>query len=227
MEGNVPAENVEVESVIPQPAPHKKELPEVITVRNFKEYVGEALLIIFSVLLALGVTELIDSWHEKQQAREVLHELREEIMHNKESEEIQYAYHIQVLKNIDSAMRNPAYAARVIDSGYFHLDSIAPHGVMYRDLSDVMWQIARQNNIFSKIDLSTYSLLTEIYDDQRRITGAEEKIGAVLLSWESRKIENRRTTLIIMRDNYKGWAVDRAPGLIGQYDKAIKALEKY
>jgi len=29
-----------------------------------------------------------------------------------------------------------------------------------------------------------------------------------------------------MRDNYKGWAVDRAPGLIGQYDAAIKAIEE-
>lgn len=216
-----------VQNVTPQPVHHKKELLEVVTVRNFKEYVGEALLIVFSVLLALGVTEAIDSWHEKQEAKEILHELREEIIHNKESEEAQYAYHIQVLKNIDSALRNPGYAAKVIDSNYFHLDSIAPHGVMYRDLSDVMWQIAKQKNIFSKMDLGTYSLLTEIYEDQRRITGAEEKIGAVLLSPESRKNENRRQTFILMRDNYRGWAVDRAPGLIELYNKAIEALEGY
>jgi len=224
---NVPAEEIKVQSIEPQPVPHKKELLEVVTVRDFKEYLGEALLIVFSVLLALGVTELINSWHEKQEAKEILHQLREEIIHNKESEEIQYAYHLQVLENIDSALHNDAFAAKIIDSNNFHLDLIAPEGVMRRDLDDIMWQAAKQKNIFSHITLKDYTLLTQIYDYQRRITGAEDKIGAVLLSWESRRPENRRATLILMRDNYKGWAVDRAPGLISLYQKAIDVLKDY
>jgi len=224
---NMPAEVARIESVEPKPVPHKRELLEVITVRNFKEYLGEAALIVFSVLLALGVTEFINSQHEKQEAKEILHQLREEIIRNKESEEIQYAYHLQVLKNIDSALSNEAFAAKIVESGYFHLKYIAPEGVLRRDLNDVMWQIAKQKNIFSRIDLKDYSLLTEIYDHQQRITNSEDKIGSVLLSWESRKPENRRTTLILMRDNYRGWAVDRAPGLIGLYQKAIDVLKDY
>jgi len=224
---SVPAEEIKVQSIEPQPVPHKKELLEVVTVRNFKEYVGEALLIVFSVLLALGVTELINSWHEKQEAKEILHQLREEIIHNKESEEIQYTYHLSVLHNIDSALHNDVFAAQVIDSGEFHLSLIAPEGVLRRDLDDVMWQIAKQRNIFSHIDLKEYSLLARIYDHQQKITNSEEKIGAVLLSWESRKPENRRETFILMRDNYKGWAVDRAPGLISLYQKAIDVLKEY
>lgn len=229
MEENKPAENATHEKHVMVPhTPHdKKQILHVVSIRDFKEYVGEAMLIVFSVLLALGVTELINSWHEKQEAKEILHQLREEIIRNKESEEIQYTYHLQVLKNIDSALNNPAFAASIIDSGYFHLKYIAPEGVLRRDLNDVMWQIAKQKNIFSKIDLRDYTLLTEIYDHQQRITSSEEKIGAVLLSWESRKMENRRTTLILMRDNYKGWAVDRAPGLIQLYQKAIDVLKEY
>ena len=227
MEDNLPAGPAKEEAQALPPVKKKKEIPEVITVRNWKEYLGESLLIIFSVFLALLVTEYFNQLHEKQQAREILHELKEEITHNKESEEIQYAYHLGVLEKIDSALYNPAFAAKIIDSGFFHLGMIAPSGVMRRDLNTVMWEIAKQNNIFSKIDLSTYSLLTEIYDHQQKITGAEEKIGAVLLSWESRKVENRHTTLILMRDNYKGWAVDRAPGLLQLYQKAIDALKEY
>jgi hypothetical protein len=30
-----------------------------------------------------------------------------------------------------------------------------------------------------------------------------------------------------IRDNYKGWAFDRAPGLIHQYAEAIKAVDDY
>ena len=106
-------------------------------------------------------------------------------------------------------------------------NTIAPEGVLRHDLSDVAWQIAKQNNIFSKIDLSTYSLLTDIYANQQRITNSEQEIGHVLLSFESRRSENLRTTLILIRDNYHGWAVDRTPNLLNLYQEAIDKLSKY
>src|SRR5439155_25333750 len=81
-----------------------KELPEVSVVRNWKEYLGESLLIVFSVILALGLTEVINKINEGQRTKEVLHQLREELIINKKAEEEQYAYHLQVLKNINSAL---------------------------------------------------------------------------------------------------------------------------
>src|SRR6476646_9890911 len=91
-----------------------KELPEVSVVRNWKEYLGESLLIIFSVVLALGLTEVINNLNEKRKTNEVLHQLREELIANKKAEEEQYQYHLQVLKNIDSALRNPSFAQQFI-----------------------------------------------------------------------------------------------------------------
>ncbi len=212
----------------PAPSPVKKdERPEIITVRNWKEYLGESLLIIFSVSLAIILTEVFAKIHEAQQTREVLHQLREELISNKESEEIQYAYHLQVLKNIDSALHNDNFQKSFIDSGRIKLSVIAPLGVLRKDLNDIAWQIAKQDNIFSKIDLKTYSLLTDIYDNQQRITKSEDDIGKVLLSFESRKPENARITLMLMRDNYHAWAVDRAPNLLELYKKAIYELSKY
>ena len=49
---------------------------EVITVRTWKEYVEECLLIVFSVVLALVVTEAFNTRHENQHINEVLHQLR-------------------------------------------------------------------------------------------------------------------------------------------------------
>jgi hypothetical protein len=87
--------------------------------------------------------------------------------------------------------------------------------------------VAKQNNIFSKIDLSTYGLLTDIYNNQDRITKSEEEIANVLLSWESRRPENLRTALILVRDNYHAWAVNRAPSLLKEYAEAIDRLKNY
>ncbi|HSZ33617.1 MAG TPA: hypothetical protein VK772_09900 [Puia sp.] len=203
------------------------ERPEVIVVRNWKEYLGESLLIVFSVALAIILTEVFTKIHEDRQTREILRQLRQELISNNEAEEIQYQYHLRVLHNIDSALEDEKYRKTFIDSGNVHLTIIAPYGVMRKDLNDVAWQVAKENNIVSKLDLKTYSLLTDIYDNQQRIIKSEDEIGKVLLSYESRKPENAKITLILVRDNYHAWAVDRAPDLLEKYKKAINELNDY
>ena len=221
-------ENIQDENKAPVQIKKKKEdLPEVITIRNAKEYFGESLLIIFSVVLALLLTELFNKIHENNRGSEILQQLKQELADNKKSEEIQYAYHLQVLKNIDSALAYPAFASQFINNGVLNLKLIAPDGVRRVDLNDVAWQLAKENNILSKLDLDTYGLLTHIYDQQQHITSSEDKIGSILLSWESRKPENLRTTLILTSNNYHAWAVDRAPELLRKYQLAIDKLSHY
>src|SRR5580704_16211769 len=135
--------------------------------KNLERVPEESVLIVFSVVLALLLTTLFQKLHENKQTREVLHELREELITNKKSEEIQLTYHLQVLKNIDSALADPAIAQKFINNGVLNLKIIAPEGVLYRDLNDVAWEVAKQNNIFAKLDLRTYSLLTNIYANQQ------------------------------------------------------------
>jgi hypothetical protein len=205
----------------------KKEPLEVVSKRTWREYIEESLLIVFSVVLALFLTELFQKLHENNQLRQVVHELREELTTNKKAEEIQLRYHLQVLKNIDAALADPAIAHQFINNGELNLKIIAPEGVLCRDLNDVAWQVAKQNNIFAKLDLSAVNLLTTIYDNQQRIMSSESEISKVLEAWESRQPENLRTTLILVKENYLGWAVDRAPELLTKYQQAIDKLSSY
>jgi hypothetical protein len=195
--------------------------------RDLREYLGESLLIIFSVFLALLVTEYINNLHEKSQTRELMENIKNELIKNKQMEQAQYAYQQTVIKRIDSAINDPALQHKIIANGEFHYEYIFSrgHGVLYGDLSKVAWEVAKSQNIFPKIDVKLVDQLTSIYDDQERIAKLEDKIASIFLSYESRNENNARQTLILMRDNYKGWAVDRAPGLILQYDAAIKAIE--
>ncbi len=213
--GNQPNDN-------PKPIIDKKQ--EVYILRDWKEYAGESLLIIFSVLLALILTEFINSLHEKNETRDLLVNIRKELKVNRMLEKEQYAYHQQVLRSIDSALANPELQKKIVSNDEFHLKYIAPHGVLYRYLDDVAWDVAKSHNISSKVDIKTMYLLTYIYQDQARIMKVEDEVAKVFLSREAGKVENARATLILIKNNYKGWAVDRAPGLLKQYDKAIKLL---
>ena len=210
----------------PEQKPEKKHIPEVYTLRDWKEYVGESLLIIFSVLLALVLTEFINNLHEKKETRELLENIRRELVTNKQYETEQYAYHLKVLRSIDSAIKDPAIQKKIVYDDEFHLKAVAPHGVLYHYLDDVAWEVAKGHDISSKVNLKTIALLTYIYQDQARIMKVEDEIAKVFLTREAGKPENAHATLILMRDNYLGWAVDRVPGLLKQYDEAIALLDK-
>jgi hypothetical protein len=61
------------------PIPHKKlkiateaHKPHVYVLRDWKEYLGESALIIFSVLLALVLTEYFNNLHDKKETRKYL-----------------------------------------------------------------------------------------------------------------------------------------------------------
>jgi hypothetical protein len=227
-ETSTPKENKEESLQFPLPRRPKRALPEVVMVRNWKEYLGESLLIILSVVLALILTEIFNKIRDDRQTREVLHQLRQELIDNKKHETEQYHYHLQVLKNIDSALRHPEFAKRFISNGEINLEgTVAPLGVISNDLNNVAWEVAKQKDVFAKLGFTTYSLLTDIYNNQQRITSSEDKIGALLLSWESRKPENLKTTLILFHDNYIAWDVERAPRLLDMYQQAIEKLSGY
>ena len=214
------------EPIQPVPSPKKKHHhPQVIIVRDWKEYLGESALIIFSVLLALILTEVISKIHEQQETKQFLKDIRDELIENKKREQEQYAYHMQVLKNIDSALHNIKFQEQIVTNQEFNLNLIAPDGILYRYLYDVAWQIAKQHDIASKIDIEDMSILTHIYEEQGRIMKSEEEIAKIIFDRQSRDPANTRVTLILMRDNYHGWAVDRVKRLMEEYQTEIDKLK--
>jgi len=205
----------------------KHKLHKVLVERDWKDYLGESMLIVFSVVLALMLTEVINKIHENHQTGEILKNLREEIVANERLETEQYAYHLQVLKNIDSALSYPDYQKKFLNNGILNFDLIAPKGVLLYDLNNVAWQVAKQANIIDRISNDDYRLLNYIYDQQDRFLNLEKGIGDAVLSRESRTAADNRISLILVKDNYTAWVVSRAPGLLRSYRQAIQILEKY
>ncbi len=215
----------------PAPPPHnavtRRHHPKVIIEKDWKEYIGESVLIIFSVVLALILTEVITTIHEDHQTKEIIRGIRQELSENERLEAAQYTYHLQVMKNIDSLLSNAEAEKKFIDKGIIKFDMIAPRGVLLYDLNDVAWQVAKQANIVSKIDITEYSLIAGIYNKQERMLNLEKEIAGIVFTRESRTAADNRVTLILLKDSYAGWAVNQAPDLLNKYHKAIQLLEKY
>jgi hypothetical protein len=197
----------------------------VYPIRDWKEYLGESLLIIFSVLLALIGTEYIGKLHERENTKLLLKDVSTELQHNRKAIQEMQAYNLQVLRNIDSVLKSSNLQERLVSNGEFHLNIIAPEGVLYRYLDNEAWTIAINNNIMSKIDLESISVLTKVYQDQERITKVEDEVAKVIFDRASRDPKQVKTTLMIIRDIYHGWAVDRVHFLLSRIDEALKKID--
>jgi hypothetical protein len=203
-------------------APQEKQPPG----KSTREYLADALLIVFSVLLALILNEIRNNWQEKRHTRQLLANLRTELQNNKRLLEEQYRYHTGVLRNIDSALVHEPYRNLIFSDDKIHLQVMAKEGVGLADFDQTAWEIAKANNIVSKIDMETMSLLNNIARQHSRIEKIEDEVAKVIFAPGSRKKENARETLLLMSYAYHGWAVDRTPGLLKSYELAIQKLEK-
>src|ERR1044072_2425022 len=92
----------------------KEKHPVVVVERNWKDYLGECLLIVFSVILALILTEFINNLNEKRKTNEVLRQLKDELADNLRLAKEQYNYHLQVINRFDSAINNSSIAQNFI-----------------------------------------------------------------------------------------------------------------
>jgi hypothetical protein len=115
---------------------------------------------------------------------------------------------------------------KLVSNDEFHLNQIAPHGVLYRYLDNDAWTIAKNNDIMSKIDIESISILSRVYEEQDRIRKVEEEVARVLFDRVSRDPGQVHKTLILIRDIYHGWAVDRVPGLLSTIDAAILKIDR-
>jgi hypothetical protein len=199
----------------------------VYTIRDWKEYLGESLLIIFSVLLALILSEFINNLHEKENTRILLKSIVAELDHNKIFIQEMNNYNLEVLKKIDSALVDKDLQQKIVSNDEFHLNVIAPQGVLYRYLDDEAWTIAKSNNIMSKLDIETVSVLTKVYEDQTHLYKVEDEVAKVILNRDSRDPNKVHSTLMLIRDNYHAWAVDRTAFLLQKIEDAKKKVESY
>ena len=117
----------------------KKDVSPISHKKNWKDYLGESVMIVFSVLLALILSEFASNIHERQNTKIQLTSIVNELNHNETALEELHTYNLKVLKNIDSALSNKQFQKEIITNDEFHLNLIAPQGVLYRNFESEAW----------------------------------------------------------------------------------------
>jgi hypothetical protein len=187
------------------------------------KYMAEAVLIVFSVLLAFILNEYRENYLENNLLQDNLAEISDEIKANLSLLQEALPYHKEVLKNIQTFLKD--------DSGLelndrLLLYSIAPDGIIQNPLSSTAWYVFTDNELTTKIDFKTTYQLSQAYHAQEHfVEHIIAKIIDLLISRDAVDKDEIHTTLLMLDVHFND-LIQQETILIEHYKNALKQIEE-
>lgn len=171
--------------------------------RTFKDYLFQALLIIFSVLFALLINRYTENLKVKKQKNIAWSSIQQELTSNHAILLDWQQRHEKIFFRINELLELPD---DILQEKFFHTGSFY-FGVMTDNksiLDDIMtntaWETARSTGIISEFDYADVERLTKIYDLQENIINYTLRALMDLLhDRSSQSSEDIRVTLLLFR----------------------------
>lgn len=194
-------------------------------IKKSKKILTDSALIIFSVLFALFINECKSNVSEKKETQKLLANIEVEISNNQAILKGLRTYHKEVLENIHDVYKKDSLEATFFPGNFFLFNKVASNGVIQQSLTNIAWEIGKQNNISSRIDFDKSLLLFEAYEQQRVVN---ETIDLIVNNLSSREI--LRKDLLEESVFLIGGQFNELTGqegvLLQDYENALNALKE-
>lgn len=191
--------------------------------KKFPKILKDALLIIVSVLFALFINEWRSNINKKKETKIILENINQELENNLKSAKQLRLYHLEVRDNLFRAYEKDSLMATFFDDFLFTIYKIAPKGILQEDFSSIAWEVARQENISSRIDFETSRLLFEAYDQQKSVLKTVNELLQVLDQREAQRKENL-TESIILIGRHLNEVIGQEEDMITNYQLALEPI---
>lgn len=193
--------------------------------KKFPKFLTDAILIIISVLFALFINEWRENINTKKETKIILKNIQLELESNLESAKQLRTYHLKVRENLINAYEKDSLVNVFFDDFLFNIYTIAPKGILQEDFSNIAWEVARQENISSRIDFEISRLLFDSYDQQESVFKTINELLLVLDQRETQRKENiTESALLIGR--HLNEAIGQEQNMILYYESALKQLSE-
>jgi hypothetical protein len=188
-----------------------------------KRLIADAFIIIFSVLLALFLNEWRSNIKENKKTKKVLEHVKLEIKDNYEIAKKVNAYHKKVLKNIREIQEFENPRDSLFKNGKFLYGFFAPSGVIQDDFSDIAWEVAKQENISTRLEFLESKLLFIIYEQQATVNETLDRLVAFLGDRSVHRKDLLEESLVVLEDEFND-LVGQEKNLMQLYEIANKEL---
>lgn len=185
----------------------------------------ESLLIVFSVLLALGLNEYMAARKEKERTRQVLISIREELRENQKIVRNWQQIHQKILENIEPYRNNASAQDSLVINNQFQFGRIFSGTVIPNLVRSTAWETAKNNGTLQNIDLSLTHTLSDMYDMQNiGATRTAENLISLIYERETHAQEKVGQTLVLFQITLSE-LVGQESYLIKAYDDVLKKMD--
>lgn len=192
---------------------------------KYKKLFSDSALIVFSVLFALFINECRGSVVERGKTEKIVANIQKELTKNQKILTDLRVYHQSVLENIGEIYAQDSLEAVFFPGNAFLFHKAAKDGVMQESLSDIAWEIGKQNNISSRIDFEKSLLLHEAYEQQRIVNETIDDIVAHLSNREIMRKELLDESVRVLA-RYFNELTGQESVLLRDYKNALEVLKE-
>ena len=192
-----------------------------ILLKNIKQI----LLIVFSVVLGIFLSERIEDSKNKKEAALLLSKIKSEVNENKELVAHWTPYHNEIVNRLDSLCTNEIFIKNFIDDESVLFKEVITRGtLMTRSPSSDAWDIAKSHPLIVHFEYEDLLILSKIYNQQAMTYESVPKVVELLLSTDFNTTEKAKPNLQAFK-NLMWDIVSREKALMNYFKEADKTLE--
>lgn len=196
---------------------------------NMKKYLGEGLLIVFSVLFALFISKAFEDYKTNKKENIAKESITKELYQNQVILNKWMEKHLAIRNRISSVIENQEDSLKVElkKHDYFNFMVLTNHeSLLNALLSNTAWESAKTTGIISEFDYETIQKLTRVYDVQEILTERTiMKMLDFLYDTETNNMENLDKTLVQLQLRFYE-LTGQEEYMIILYKEAINELEE-
>ncbi len=194
---------------------------------NLKKYLGEGLLIVFSVLFALFINQSFDDYRTHQKKTIAQESILKELRANQAILANWQVKHTAIKQRLTSVIEGEADSLKTELQQYDYLNlGVLTNNEVLIDavLTNTAWEPARATGIITEFDFETIQQLTLVYDLQAILLDRTTiQILDYLFAAESNDINNLDRTLVQLQLRLRE-LTGQEISLSGLYKEAIEVL---
>jgi len=192
---------------------------------KFFDYIIQVVLIVFSVVLGLFLSEKISDRNDQKRFLELEQVILSEVKDNQKLLREWYPYHREVSDDFKKLLDDEAFLNSFIENKDALLNTLMTKGTyMNRPLTDDAWSIVRSNELVSRMEYDKMLGLSKVYKQQDLTFAALEDFFDLYnisgLNQKSRAKDNLNQLEDLLNET-----VGREQLLLEYYEKAIDLFE--
>lgn len=192
--------------------------------KSILKSIAQVVLIVFSVVLGLFLSERIEDRKNEKAAARLLSKIKSELNDNKKLLDIWVPYHEEMVKSLDSVSNDETFINHFIEDPTTLYRVFTKGTIMGETPASDAWDIAKSHPLIVNFGYDELFIISKVYKQQEASYSPFPKMVEPLLSPDLNARDKAKSNLLLLKNQLQD-IVSRERQLIYYYNKAEDVLK--